>query len=425
MKFSVRHISHSDLLGGASIAAFRLHHGLIKAHIDSQMFVLVKSSEYEHVAAYNYQATTTQRILRKLKQLRLEHINNKNQSRRELKTTFTDDRSNLGKHLIRQIPLSNVIHLHWTAGMIDYKILCRHFESRSILVWTLHDLVHITGGCHYPYDCDKYTDHCGCCPQLNSTMQNDWSYQIFKRKNAAFKLIANQAIFIAPSKWAKKIACQSALLNDIEVHHIPYAIDISEYMILNRSELRKKYQINENDVTLLFIAGNIQEQRKGFVDYLAAINQLCFEQPGTSLTALIVGKNLPENLKSSCLIKHVDYVSDKQQLNDIYNLADATVLPTIADTGPQTALESIACGTPIIGYNTGIIADVLEYPDMGILCKDNNILSLVDALKLFVNSANNFKPDQIRERATKYFDLSEAVVRHQELYMELLSKKRI
>ncbi len=423
MKLSVRHISHSDLLGGASIAAFRLHDGLIKAHIDSQMFVLVKSSEYKHIKAYNYQATINQRIRRKLRQLRLVHVNKKNQLNRKLKTTFTDDRSNLGEHLIRQIPSTDIVHLHWTAGMIDYTILCNYFKNKSTLIWTLHDLVHVTGGCHYPYDCEKFIDHCGSCPQLDSKTQKDWSFEIFGRKHSAFRLIADQTVFVAPSKWSQKIASQSGLLNDIEVRHITYAIDANEHMILNRSELRKKYKINKNDIVLLFISGNIQEQRKGFQDYVDAINHLCAENLEIGVTALIVGKNFPNNLSLSLPVKHIDYISDKQQLNEIYNLADATVLPTIADTGPQTALESIACGTPIVGYPVGIVADILEYPDMGILCSDTDAHSLVEALKLFVNSIENFKADHIKAKAAKYFDLSDSVTRYKELYIESLSTK--
>ena len=51
------------------------------------------------------------------------------------------------------------------------------------IVWTLHDMNPFTGGCHYSGDCGKFRESCGACPELQSTIQEDFSSESWEENS--------------------------------------------------------------------------------------------------------------------------------------------------------------------------------------------------------------------------------------------------
>src|SRR5205085_9475994 len=102
---------------------------------------------------------------------------------------FTDDRSQHAIDLVRQLPNCDVITLQWVAGFVDYHAFFRSLPEHIPVVWQLHDMNVLTGGCHYDQECGKYRNGCGACPQLGSTDPEDLSRHIWKRKHAVFNAL--------------------------------------------------------------------------------------------------------------------------------------------------------------------------------------------------------------------------------------------
>ena len=62
---------------------------------------------------------------------------------------------------------ADVIHLHWIAFFADYPSFFNSIPDDIPIVWTLHDMNPLTGGCHYSGGCTRFINGCGSCPQLS------------------------------------------------------------------------------------------------------------------------------------------------------------------------------------------------------------------------------------------------------------------
>ncbi|MGH8059278.1 MAG: glycosyl transferase family 1, partial [Candidatus Entotheonellia bacterium] len=164
----ILHISTMDD-GGAGKAAARLHCGLLRIGVDSQMLVKQSASGAPGIFPLVPQKPTLRvRLHDEIRRRRLHRdLARYTEGRPVRRGALSDDRTllDLSRHpLIRN---ADVIHLHWIAQFVDFTAL---FSSVTVkpIVWTLHDMHPFTGGCHYAGDCLKYERSCGDCPQLAS-----------------------------------------------------------------------------------------------------------------------------------------------------------------------------------------------------------------------------------------------------------------
>jgi hypothetical protein len=126
---------------------------------------------------------------------------------------FTDDRCEYAGVLVKQLPPCDVFNLHWVSGLLDYASFFRQVPSTRPVVWTLHDMNAITGGCHYDLSCNRYIDGCRACPQLGSADETDLSAKIWKRKKKIFSQVDSSRLnIVAPSQWLAREARKSPLL---------------------------------------------------------------------------------------------------------------------------------------------------------------------------------------------------------------------
>ncbi|MCP5108397.1 MAG: glycosyltransferase, partial [bacterium] len=237
------------------------------------------------------------------------------------------------------------------------------------VVWTLHDQWSFTGGCHYSAGCDKYKTRCTRCPQLLKD-DYDTANKILTNK---LSLIDPAKLFIVtPSRWLSKCAKESFLFRNLSVETIPNSIETDIFRPLkDKVAIKNKYNIPGDVVTILFgaLSGNIK--RKGFDKLMAAfdtcsrdetfklavqnkkIRLLCFGTPSNELDRL--------NIPYSSFGK----ISDDLELRDIYNASDFFVLPSLEDNLPNTMLEAMACGTPVIAFDVGGMPDMISDQENG------------------------------------------------------------
>ena len=88
-----------------------------------------------------------------------------------------------------------------------------------------------------------------------------------------------------------------------------------------------------------------------------------------------------------------------KELVEIYSVADVFVNPTLEDNFPTTNLEALACGVPVITFNTGGSIESI-YSKVGIVIQNNYIQSIYNAIYKIKNE--NFKEINIINRAKDY-----------------------
>ena len=213
-------INTSDISGGASRAAYRLHNGLQNIGVNSQLLVQEKYSDDKTVLApKNSLFQGIARAKQTFDALPLKLYSQRQTTHFSLQ--WLPD--GVVSKVTRIAP--DIINLHYinTAFMQIETIT----KLKQPLVWTLHDMWGFTGGCHYSGDCDRYTASCGICPQLGSTRNWDLSHWIWQRKAKAWKGL--NLTIVSPSTWLAKSASSSSLLKDLRIEVIPNGLDTQRY----------------------------------------------------------------------------------------------------------------------------------------------------------------------------------------------------
>ena len=219
----VTHLSTTDLVGGAGLAATRLHEGLLRNGVASRMLVAIRRSKHDSVSTvrpFPFLPDGLGRIAFAVCR-RIQH-----RKRFIDGGLFSLGRVYCGRNLLRQLPASNLIHLHWMVDMVDYTTALPELARRAPLVWTFHDMNCFTGGCHYDGHCGRFAAACGLCPQLGSRKENDLSRQVFARKQRALARIpTKRLIIVCPSEWMANKVSLSPLFQRFRRVTIQYGID--------------------------------------------------------------------------------------------------------------------------------------------------------------------------------------------------------
>jgi len=392
----ILHLSSLDNTGGAARAAFRLHKGLIQQAVDSNMFVRNKYSDDEAVIRYKY-PRGFEKIHYKFRKGRIEADFNKYcRSRSPNQELFSDDRSALQPGFNKQLPETDIYHLHWTSGFVDLPDFFKTVDKP--VVWTLHDMFPFTGGCHYNNGCEKYKIHCNKCPQLGSVNEKDLSYLIWDRKSKAISGFKNKIIIRADSYWLANEAKKSRLFNELDIDTIHYGIETDEFIPRDKMACRKALNIPVDKRIIVFGAPGIDNPRKGFNQLLETIIRL--REIHTNLFLLSFGTGtMPINTGIPSL--HLGNVGNNHLLSLIYNCGDVFVIPSLQEAFGQTALEAMSCGIPVAGFNTGGIPDMIENGLTGYLVETGSIFGLTEALnRILIQDENDYIKMAVKCRDT-------------------------
>lgn len=345
---------------------------------------------------------------------------------RDRSVRFSFSPANFGKSLARH-PLvreADVLHLHWiNQGFLSLKNIRELAKTGKPLVWTLHDMWAFTGGCHYSRGCDHFKNTCGNCPFLKHPAPNDFSHCIWKRKR---QLLPRKVQFVTCSEWLAGVAGSSGLLKDFPVKAIPNPIDTAIFKPLTDSErlvFRRENGISPGVRLLLFAAMKISEERKGFRYLQEALGILKTQHPDFQLEILVLGKSEPETLAALPYPFHaLGLVQDQVALVRAYGAADVFAIPSLEDNLPNTVMESLACGTPVTGFATGGIPEMVGHLKEGFIAPQGDSRALAEGIFQVLNDDKSL--ENYRENARKKVerDYANAVVasQYREIYFSNL-----
>lgn len=256
------------------------------------------------------------------------------------------------KKLLREIDAfsPDIVHLHNLHGYyLNVPQLLEHLKTRKCrVIITLHDCWLFSGSsAYFEYNgCKEWNDGCVVCNSTRDYPEAIFSWgqkRNFKWKQEALKGFDNLTI-ITPSKWLTDLA-STTFLNQYEIKTIHNGIDLNVFKkTIENAEIDG---VSSEDFVILGVS-SIWERRKGLDVFIDLSSTL---KPHEKL--ILIGlndtqlKSIPDNVIG------LKRTSNVQELVAYYNRADVFVNPTYEDNFPTTNLESLACGTPVITFNTG------------------------------------------------------------------------
>jgi glycosyltransferase involved in cell wall biosynthesis len=270
---------------------------------------------------------------------------------------FSDDRSALGPELVRRLPATDIVTLNWIAGFVDCGSLFGGLPPGRRVVWRLPDMNAFTGGCHYDAGCGRYVDSCGNCPQLAARGSEDLSRQIWRRKQETYgRLSSGQLQLVALSSWQACEVRRSSLLSRFPLTVIPCGVDVQTFIPTPRNVARQSLDLPADSVIMLMAADILERPTKGANLLSAALGLL---GAGERPVVLTVGQGKPA-LPAEFEHVHWGSVNDDRLLARLYSAADMLVFPSLQEAFGQTVIEALACGLPVVGFDTGGVRDAVS-----------------------------------------------------------------
>ena len=415
----ITQVSTNDISGGAARAAYRLHTGLRKLGHDSRMLVAHKASEDSNVALFQPSRDLPSRIRRRVLSSLMSRSWSRLPPRPPGATFFSDDRSSFGAEIVEQLPPCDILQLHWISSFVDYGKFFRRVPRELPIVWTLHDMNPFTGGCHYSGDCGRFRESCGACPELLSSVLEDFSAESWRRKQEALSYRGERGMqIVTPSRWLAEQARDSSLFGNMQIKVIPNGVDTETFQPRDRKAAREQFGIDPTAKVALFVAEWASEKRKGLDLFVEAVQRMN-KRPEFCLVA--IGRGLPKELEGVRSVS-IDHVRDEMTMSMVYSLADVFVIPSLQDNLPNTSLEAAACGVPTVAFSVGGLVDVVSPGKTGALVRPGDIEGLQDAIaSLLTNEEERtMMAAECRRVAVEGYTLEIQAKRYVKLYEEVL-----
>jgi glycosyltransferase involved in cell wall biosynthesis len=382
----VVHISTSDK-GGAGTAAARLNSAMLRAGIESKILVL---------RSYRGGSMEMPRLDSRIFSQIRNFVNTALLGKVKKKFgffTFALFGSSIAEH--PAIIEADLIYIHWVhAGFLSLSQLSKIIKSGKPIIFFMHDMWFITGGCHHSFDCVKYRTQCVECPILEKKKLIDFAKLQFKIKDRIYK---SNISFVAPSRWLTECAQKSFLSGDNKVEWIPNSLDTDFFCKVSRTSARRFLNLPENKRIICFGSDSgVENPYKGW-KYLEEALLLLKEE---DFELLIFGSDYDPIIarKFPFKINFTGKLSDEYSLKLIFNAIDLFVSPSLADNAPQTIIESMICGAPVVGFNIGGIPDMIEHKKSGYLAKYMDSVDLAKGIEYILHTTDY---DNISENAIK------------------------
>jgi glycosyltransferase involved in cell wall biosynthesis len=418
----ILHLSTSDTGGGAARAAYRLHTGLRRLGCDSTMMVLKRVSGDAAVKLVQWSDDLFTRFkrARRRKQIERDFAVYKHTLPPDFEN-FSDDRTESAYDLNRQLPPCDIINLHWVAGLIDHEEFFSHLPPSVPLVWRLADMAPLTGGCHYDNGCGKFTQTCGACPILGSNIDIDLSRRIWARKNAALsKLEPDRLHLVGTSRWIASEAKRSSLLQRFPVTIIPNGLDTADFAPRDKGFSRDTLGVPRDAKVVLFIADSLKHKRKGFAYVTEALAKIA-DEPNLFLLSVGNGNPVVKGVPNL----HLGRISHDRMLSIIYSAADVFVMPSLQESFGQTVTESMSCGTPVVGFNTGGIPDMVRPGITGYLAPVADAQALSEQIRKVLRETDNWPQlsANCRQIAAEEYSMETQAKAYLKHYEDIIGRK--
>jgi glycosyltransferase involved in cell wall biosynthesis len=221
------------------------------------------------------------------------------------------------------------------------------------------DTSFITGGCHVTWECRNFINDCGNCPAITINDFKNYSADNFRIKYK--NIIKGDFRLIVVPGWSEKISRSSILYNTRIKVITSSLIDTNVFTNINRSIAKNIFDLPLTSKVIFAGSNNVRDPRKGrayLVDSLLQLWECMEDNEKNEVFILLAGNNNTEDDETQKIKfnkKLIEFINDDRLLSLAYQASDIFVNTSLEDAGPMMVAEALSCGTPVVGFKTGIM----------------------------------------------------------------------
>ena len=395
----VCHVTFSTL-GGAGSVAKQLHEGQLSDGSQSRLLTLTES---------NIPSLTTSNPVLVGKAL-IDFFAVRRSTDSQLFTLYRNGDNGRIKKLVQQS--DDVVHLHWTPGVLSNETISLLAKNGRGCVWTLHDMWPFTGGCHHAGDCKGFIAGCENCPQVRNTFSGKVT-QAFRDKSRIFSCDSS-AILVSPSKWLARQAAESQMLKGSKIYTIPNPVDCDRFSPGDSRSARDIFEISDDTFVIGCSAANLNDPMKNIKAIIDGIAILKQQWPTKKIQILAVGDG---ELESQIVkVQTTGLLRTPGMMVEAYRAMDVFVSMSISENLPMTLVEAAAVGVPVVCLNIGGMPEIVIDGDSGRVLDSTDELPNVLTELLSSISERQRMASNARALALGQFDLPKVLKNYAEIY---------
>ncbi|MBQ9239182.1 MAG: glycosyltransferase [Treponema sp.] len=409
-------VNFTDAGGGAAIAAYRLARALNERGVKATLGVVEKQSAAPFVveipllygAQFKRYKKRAKELMRKFFEkycplaVRLFAFRTTNNILHS--TNFT---SLIDVNWINNFDC-DVVNLHWIAGdMLSIKDIAKITKP---IVWTMHDSWPCCGAEHYQNILEndtRWRDGYYSHNKPATTKGPDICRKVWKQKKKY--LIGKNIVFVAPSNWEHDVLKSSSLFHHCTCHVIPNVIDHAVFFPCDKKLIRDLLEIPKGKRVLGFgAAENLDDlrNRKGSYYLLDALQKLHDAERYFLVVFGPASGTFTERIQLPYFAS--GYVASPELLSLLYNACDVFICPSLIENLPTTCLEAVCCGVPVVAFNVGGTADIIEHKKNGYLAEPYDTDDLANGIEYCITHKGALSKQCI-EKAHRDFDTDSTV----------------
>lgn len=416
----ILYVSGSDLDSGSGKGAFRLHQAFLELGHQSQLLMQRTSTDDPTISAYRVSAPN--KALWQGELLAAKAITSLQRTRDNSPRSLNMFRSGLARRINDSD--ADVVQLHWLGN--EAISVAEIGRIRKPLVWRLADVWPFSGAEHYSLGDDQKRFKEGYTRRNRQRTARgfDLDRWVWQRKRRRWK---DQAFtVVCGSEWLAECARQSALMGSRAVEVIPTSLDTRVFRPVPKKQARDLLKLPPDKRLLLFGAiRGTSDQRKGY-DLLRGALELFAGTPDARNAEVIVfgSADVRQERDLPLPSRFMGTLRDDISIVLLYSAADVMIVPSRQEAFGQTASEALACGTPVVCFDTSGLRDIVDHKENGYRAQAFEVDDLSNGISWVLNNGPQRLGSAGRQKAEAQFDVLDQARSYISLYERLLLEDR-